>query len=55
MKKKNEIPSDMKKLLEANSMAVTTKKEIRINYIEKISMESDAKKIKHYQVSKNIL
>ena len=45
----------MKKLLEGNSMAVTTKKEIRINYIEKISMESDAKKIKHYQVSKNIL
>ena len=36
-------------------MAMTTKNEIRNNYIEKISMESDTKKIKYYQISKNIL
>ena len=47
----------LKKLLIGfvNSLAIIAKQEIRINYIEKISIKTDAEKIKHYQISKKLL
>ena len=32
---------------------IIKQQQIRINYIEEISIKSDAKKIKYYQISKN--
>ena len=47
----------LKKLLIGfvNSLAIIAKQKIRINYIEKLSIKTDAEKIKHYQISKNLL
>ena len=36
----------------ANSLIIITKQQITISYIEEISIKSDAKKIKYYQISK---
>ena len=41
--------------LSANSLAMITKQQIRINYIEEISVKSDAKKKKYYHISKKLL
>ena len=41
--------------LTANSLAVITKQQIRINYLKQISLKIDAKEIKYYQVPKNLL
>ena len=41
--------------LSANSLPMSTKQQIRINYIEAICMKIDAKKMKHYQISKKLL
>ena len=39
---------------EGNSDVIMPKqKQIRINYIQEISIKNDAKKIKYYQISKN--
>ena len=32
-----------------------TKQQIRINYMEEISLKSDAKKIKYYHISRKLL
>ena len=32
-----------------------TKQQIRINYMEEISLKSDAKKIKYYHISRTLL
>ena len=39
----------------ANSLAMLTKHDIRINYIEEVIIKSHAKKIKYYQIQKKIL
>ena len=39
----------------ANSLAMITKHEVRINYIAEIDITSDAKKIKYYQIRKKNL
>ena len=39
----------------ANSLAINTKQQITIKYIAEISIKSDAKKIKYYQISKKSL
>ena len=39
-------------MLSANSLVMITKQQIRINYIEEISIKSEAKKVKYYQISK---
>ena len=54
-KKKKYILRYQKKYgkLSANSLAIIIKQEIRISYIEKISVKSDAKKIKYYDISKS--
>ena len=35
-------------------MAMITKHQIRINYLKQISIKSDAKKIKYYQIPKKL-
>ena len=38
--------------LSGSSFPMSTKKQLRINYIQQISIKSDVKKIKYYQISK---
>ena len=40
--------------LSANSLVMITKQQIRINYIEEISIKSEGKKVKYYQMSKKL-
>ena len=40
--------------LSANFLVMTTKQQIRINYIEEISIKSGAKKINYYQICKKL-
>ena len=41
--------------LSAISLGMITKKQIRVIYIEEISIKSDAKKIKYYHILKRLL
>ena len=37
------------------SLAMFTKQQFRINYVEKMSIKKDAKKIKYYRMPKKLL
>ena len=41
--------------LSFNSLAIITKQQSRINYIEKIRMKGNVKKIKYYHMPKKLL
>ena len=56
MQKKQKIITHQKNCrnLSANSLAMITKQQIRINYIKDITFKSDAKEHKYYQISKKL-
>ena len=57
MQKRLNIVRDQKNYwkLSATSLVMITKQQIRNDYINKITLKTDEKKIKYYQISKKLL